>query len=252
MLKSEQLTGLPSIRHGFFTREGGVSKGLYASLNCGFGSGDARADVAENRARVASALGAAELMTVHQIHSPHVVTLTGMPPPDHPPEADAMVTNVPGLAIGVLTADCAPVLLADAEAGVVGAAHAGWKGALLGVVGATVAAMVELGASLPRIRAAIGPALMLESFEVGPEFVERFKEEDPDHARYFHERAAWAKPHFDLPDFVAGRLAAAGVSEIDSMAVDTYADPLRFYSYRRCCHRHEPDYGRQIAAIVKR
>ena len=250
MLTSARLTGLTGIAHGFFTREGGVSTGLYAGLNCGFGSGDERAAVAENRARVIKALGASDLMTVHQIHSPHVVTVTSLPPPSPPPEADAIVTNVAGLAIGVLTADCAPVLMADAQAGVIAAAHAGWKGALLGVVQNTVAAMAELGAVPDRIRAAVGPALMRDSFEVGPEFVERFIAEDADYARYFHERADWTKPHFDLLDFVADRLREAGIKDIDSMAIDTYPDVGRFFSYRRSCHRREADYGRQIAAIA--
>src|SRR5690606_8894233 len=196
------LTALPGVAHGFFTREGGVSTGLYAGLNCGFGSNDQQDDVAENRERVRTALGARSLVTVHQVHSATVHRVTAPWTPETAPKGDAMVTDVPGVALGILTADCAPILFADAEARIIGAAHAGWMGAFLGVASHTVEAMEKLGARASRITAAIGPNLALDSFEVGPEFVDRFEEKDPAWTRYFSSRSGWAKPHFDLAAFV--------------------------------------------------
>lgn len=249
MIESTDLKGQTGITHGFFTRDGGVSSGIYAGLNCGFGSDDVRADVAENRRRVAEKLGAPTLLTAYQIHSPDVVTVTTPWTPQTAPKADAMATNVPGIALGILTADCAPILLADAQAGVIGAAHAGWKGALLGVGTSVVDAMVALGAQKSRIHAAIGPCLALENFEVGPEFVDSFLEKDPSFDVFFSQKAEWPKPHFDLLAFVVQRLRDTGIDHIDPIAVDTYADTESFFSYRRTCHAQEPDYGRQIAAI---
>jgi YfiH family protein len=252
MIESPLLKALPGLAHGFFTRQGGVSGGLYAGLNCGFGSGDDEQAVAQNREHVRQALGADALVTAYQVHSATVHRVTRAWPREQTPQGDAMVTDVSGIALGILTADCAPILFADAEAGVIGAAHAGWKGAFLGVAAATVEAMQALGARRERIAAAVGPCLALESFEVGPEFIDRFTAQAPEWARYFETRAGWAKPHFDLGAFVADRLQAAGVNQPASMAIDTYADEDRFFSYRRSCHRGEPDYGRQISAIMLR
>jgi len=252
MIESPALKALPGVSHGFFTREGGASTGLYAGLNCGFGSGDERANVARNRAHVRQMLEADALITAYQVHSATVHRVTRPWPPGEAPEGDAMVTDVPGIALGILTADCAPILLADRQAGVIGAAHAGWKGAFLGIAAATVAAMEGLGARRERITAAVGPCLALESFEVGKEFVDRFTDRDPAWADYFETRNGWPKPHFDLAAFVIDRLREAGINQPASTAVDTYADEIRFFSYRRTCHRGEPDYGRQISAIVLR
>jgi YfiH family protein len=226
---------LASATHGFFTRRGGVSGGIFASLNCGPGSGDARADVTENRRRAGEALGA-RLLTLYQIHSAEAVVVTG--PWDTGPQADAMATNLPGLALGILTADCAPVLFADCEARVIGAAHAGWKGAAGGVTDAAIAAMESLGARRGRIAAAIGPCISQANYETGPEFRERFP------ARFF------AGSHFDLEGYVAERLAESGIAEIERLGACTYAREEDFFSYRRATHRGEKDYGRQVSAIV--
>lgn len=231
-------------RHGFFTRAGGVSTGLCASLNCGRGAQDDPAAVYENRARVAAAMGVAPeaLLTQHQVHSAKVVTVRG---PDQAQEqADAMVTDQPGLALGVLTADCAPVLLDGGT--VVGAAHAGWQGALDGVIGTTVDAMRALGAG--PIRAVVGPCISQAAYEVGTEFFERFFEEDRDFARYFSGAAREGHMMFNLPGFVLGRLRAEGV-EADWVGACTYGAPEKFFSYRRATHEQAPDYGRQISVI---
>ncbi|WP_343716610.1 peptidoglycan editing factor PgeF [Inquilinus sp.] len=242
---------LPGLSYGFFPRTGGVSEGIFASRNCGFGSGDRRDAVAENRDRCRRELGPAEaLLTVHQVHSPDVATVTAPWTPETAPRADAMVTDRPGLALGILTADCAPILFADAEAGVVGAAHAGWKGALGGVTDATVAAMRALGAVPERIAAVIGPCIGPDSYEVGPEFRDRFLAEDPDSAGFFRIPGAGARPHFDLPGYVAARLRRAGLRQVTVTGLDTLADENRFFSYRRTTLRKEPDYGRQISAIL--
>lgn len=242
---------LPGLSHGFFPRTGGVSEGIFASRNCGFGSGDRRDAVAENRDRCRRELGPAEtLLTVHQVHSPEVATVTEPWTPETAPRADAMVTDRPGLALGILTADCAPILFADAEAGVVGAAHAGWKGALGGVTDATVAAMRALGAVPERIAAVVGPCIGPDSYEVGPEFRDRFLAEDPDSAGFFRIPGAGARPHFDLPGYVAARLRRAGLRQVTVTGLDTLADENRFFSYRRTTLRKELDYGRQISAIL--
>ncbi|MGF1500367.1 MAG: peptidoglycan editing factor PgeF [Paracoccaceae bacterium] len=237
--------------HGFFTRLGGVSTGLYESLNGGPGSADAPAAVAENRARIAAALGAAHLVSVAQVHGATALEVTG-PWPDASlhgrPEADAMVTATPGVALAILTADCAPVLLVDPAAGVVGAAHAGWKGARAGVLDSVVAAMEAKGAGRSRIRAAIGPTIGQASYEVGPEFVERFLDDDPETARFF-AGGRGDRAQFDLPGYCLWRLRAAGVEAVWTGHC-TYADPARFFSYRRATHAGAPDYGRLVAAIA--
>ena len=252
MITLGALNEITHIRHAFFTRAGGVSTGLYASLNVGFGSGDAPAAVAENRARAAARLDLKpdRLVTCYQVHSPTCVTVTEPWTQENAPKADAMVTKVPGLALGILTADCAPVLFADAKAKVIGAAHAGWKGAKGGVLEATINAMVELGAKPSRIVAAIGPCIAQRSYEVGPEFPAPFFEEDPRNRDYF---APARKPEhflFDLPGYVTRRLGDAGVEVVQRCPNDTVVEEDRFFSYRRSCLRGEPDYGRGLSAIV--
>jgi polyphenol oxidase len=245
-LRSELLAG---VRHGFFTRQGGASSGVYAGLNCGAGSNDQRAAVALNRTRVAQALGIAtdRLLSLHQTHSADVV-VAGPDGWAERPLADAAVTDVPGLALSVLTADCAPVLLHDADAGVVAATHAGWRGALDGVLEATLERMERLGARRGRVSAAVGPTISQQAYEVGPEFLERFLDADARHARHFVESEG-GRYRFDLPGFVLDRLRAAGVGEAGWIGACTYSDPARFFSYRRSTHAGEPDYGRLIAAI---
>lgn len=238
------------VRHGFFTRRGGVSDGIYAGLNVGTGSNDDPQRVAENRRRVAGWMGTApdRLVTVHQVHSPHAVVVE-TPFGGERPKADAMVTDRPGLALGVLAADCGPVLYADPQARVIGAAHAGWQGALTGVLEATVEAMERLGARRDRIAAVLGPSIGQDSYEVGPEFFARFRAADAANADYF---AASQKPGhfmFDLNGYTIDRLKAAGVAAY-GLGRCTYADEALFFSYRRTTHRAEPDYGRQISAIV--
>lgn len=251
-LQASSLAALPGVRHGFFTRQGGVSSGIYASLNCGPGSGDAAANVAENRARVAEILGAdpSRLLTLYQKHSAEVVTTDKAWKEGKSPEADAIVTAKPGLAIGVLTADCAPVLLCDAEAGVIGAAHAGWRGALAGIIESTVKAMTKLGARPERITAVIGPTISQEAYEVGAEFREQFLAKEPDSAAFFITDEGSGEPHFDLPAYVADRLARAGVGTIADLGLCTYCEETRLFSYRRSQHHGENDYGRQISAIL--
>ena len=252
MLQAKSLAALAGIRHAFFTREGGVSQGIYASLNGGTGSNDDRALVAENRARMAAALGVAReaLLTAYQIHSANVVVAETPWTHEARPRADAIVTGVPGLAIGVSTADCGPVLLADADARVIGAAHAGWRGALAGVTDAAIAAMERLGARRARIVAALGPMIRQPNYEVGVDLVERFRAADPTNARFFRPAARPGHALFDLPGYVAARLAAAGIAHIEDLAACTYADPARFYSFRRTTHLGEPDYGRHVSAIA--
>jgi purine-nucleoside/S-methyl-5'-thioadenosine phosphorylase / adenosine deaminase len=252
MLQSAALSALAGIRHAFFTREGGVSDGIYASLNGGVGSDDAPALVAENRARMAAALGVApdRLLTAYQIHSPDVVTIDQPWAPADRPRADAIVTATRGLAIGVSTADCGPVLFADAAAGVIGAAHAGWRGAATGVLEATIAAMERCGAGRARIVAALGPMIRQPNYEVGPEFVTRFKADDGANERFFQPAAKPGHALFDLPGYIAARLAAAGIRRVEDLGHCTYADSARFFSFRRSTHRSEKDYGRHINAIA--
>lgn len=242
----------PGFRHGFFTRDGGVSTGLYAGLNVGLGSGDERAAVIENRKRIAATLGTdeARLATVHQVHSADCVSVDGPVSFEERAKADALVTATPGLAIGVLTADCAPVLFADPANGVVGAAHAGWKGAFTGVIGATIGAMETLGARRADIRAVVGPAISLANYEVDAAFRERFLAADPGFARFFAEGARPGHWQFDLPAFCLMQLERAGVGAAAWTGDCTYADEARFFSFRRTTHRAEPDYGRQMSAIM--
>ncbi|WP_129791914.1 peptidoglycan editing factor PgeF [Sphingosinicella sp. CPCC 101087] len=236
--------------HGFLGRRGGVSEGICQGLNVGLGSGDDRAAIAENRRRAVEAVApGATLVTVHQVHSAVAVVATGPWPDEARPHADAIVTDRPGLALGILTADCAPILFADAAAGVIGAAHAGWKGAFGGVVEATVTAMESLGADRARIAAAIGPAIARRSYEVDEGFLRRFTEADPEHERFFTPGRD-GHHQFDLEGFVAARVGGAGVRRVEALGLDTYSDPDRFFSYRRATHRGEPDYGRQISLIA--
>lgn len=240
---------LGNMRHGFFTRQGGASSGVFKGLNCGFGSSDQHDIVAINRARVAAAIGvdADAMAGVHQIHSADVVTVTA--PIADKPQADALVTNVPDIALSVLTADCQPVLFADAQAGVIGAAHAGWKGAVGGVLENTIAAMENLGAERARITAVIGPTISQRNYEVGPEFFDTVLAEDDAAARFFAQGRD-GRYQFDLPGFGLYRLRAAGIADAAWTRHCTYADPERFYSYRRSVHLREADYGRLIAVIA--
>ena len=250
MLASSLLSAIPGLRHAFFTRDGGVSGGVYGSLNGGIGSNDDPAHVAENRRRMAEQMGVRpdHLLSVWQVHSPDAVVATG-PWDGERPRADAMVTRAEGLAIGVTAADCGPILLADPAARVIGAAHAGWKGALTGIIEATVETMEKLGAERSGIVAAIGPLIRQHSYEVGDEFVERFIEAGADNALFFIPGERKGHAMFDLAGFIRTRLENAGVLMIDDIGVDTYSDD-RFYSYRRSVHRNEPDYGRHVHAIA--
>ncbi|MDF2621974.1 MAG: hypothetical protein K0S00_4633 [Xanthobacteraceae bacterium] len=249
-VESPALKALPGIRHAFFTREGGVSQGIYAGLNGGTGSRDDQALVAQNRSRMEAALGVPEghLLTAWQVHSPDCVVVDR--PWDERPHADAVATATPGIAAAVSIADCGPVLFADPAARVVAAAHAGWKGAVGGVLDATLARMEELGASRARVIAAIGPLIRQPSYEVGPEFVENLTGLDPANKRFLAPSARPGHAMFDLPGYIAARLRELGVGTVDDLGLDTYADEARFYSYRRSTHRQEPDYGRLIAAIT--
>ena len=239
---------LSPLRHGFFTRKGGASSGVFSGLNCGTGSSDQSEIVAINRARVADAMSVASdsLVGVHQVHSANAVAVTA--PLDPKPKADALVSATPGLALSVLTADCMPVLFAAPEAGVIGAAHAGWKGAQAGVLEATLDAMVALGAQRDGIHVVIGPCISQRAYEVGPEFFEAFADEDPEAVRFF-AGGAGDRMHFDLPGYGLSRLRAAGVGHAEWTRHCTYYDPDRFFSYRRSVHARDPDYGRLIAAI---
>lgn len=241
---------LAAIPHGFLGRRGGVSIGEMAGLNVGYGSSDDRDAIAENRKlAIAAVLAGAELATVHQVHSADAVAVERPWAQDERPRADAMVTDRPNLLLGILTADCAPVLLADAEAGVVGAAHAGWRGALAGVTDTTIAAMEALGAKRERIAAAVGPCIGQASYQVDETFRGRFLGLDPDSDQFF-AKGPMGRPHFDLSAYVVARLAAAGIHKVEALGLDTYADADRFFSYRRSSHRDEADYGRQLSAIA--
>ncbi len=252
MLRSPLIALQQGIRHGFFTRHGGVSEGLYESLNGGLGSNDAAGRVAENRSRMAAMLGVAptHLVTAYQIHSVEVMVAEAPWPRDAAPRADGVVTRTPGLAVGITTADCGPVLLADAEAGVVGAAHAGWKGALGGIIEGTVAAMERLGAQRARIAAALGPTIRQSNYEVGPEFVARLVAQDGGNARFLTPSTREQHALFDLPGYIVARLMRAEVGRIDDLGHCTYGDPGLFFSFRRATHRAEPDYGRHVNAIA--
>lgn len=246
VIRAVVLGGIP---HGFLGRKGGVSKGAVAGLNVGLGSDDDPQAVAENRRRAVDAVApGARLVTAYQVHSPDAVVAEAWHDAERP-RADALVTDRPGLALGIVTADCAPVLFADAEAGVVGAAHAGWKGAFAGVVESTVAAMERLGADRTRIAAAVGPGIARKSYEVDEAFFRRFAEADPETERFFSlgRPGHW---QFDLEGFVVHRLAEAGLTRIEALGLDTYSEEERFFSYRRATHRGEPDYGRQISLIA--
>ncbi|WP_207456956.1 peptidoglycan editing factor PgeF [Azospirillum sp. SYSU D00513] len=252
MITNGALNDIGHIRHAFFTRQGGVSTGIYASLNAGYGSNDSLEAVTENRARAAAMLGAApdRLITCYQIHSPTCVVVEEPWTRETMPKADAMATRVPGIMLGVLHADCAPVLFADREARVIGAAHSGWKGARGGVLEATVSRMVELGAEPGRITAAVGPCITQQSYEVGPEFPAGFLEEDPANHDFFAPAARAGHFMFDLPGYVARRLTRAGVGRVETSAHDTVAEEELFFSYRRATLRGEGDYARGLSAII--
>ena len=250
-LGSPLLSAIPGLRHGFFTREGGVSDGIYTSLNGGLGSQDDPGYVAENRRRMAEQMGVTpeHFLSAHQIHSPDAVVATGPLDGASRPRADAIVTRVQGLAVGVTAADCGPILLVDPNARVIGAAHAGWKGALSGILESTVGAMEKLGAEPSGIVAAIGPLIRQHSYEVGGEFVERFVQADAENGLFFISSEREGHAMFDLAGFIRMRLENAGVLMIDDIGVDTYSDE-RCYSYRRSVHLGEPDYGRHVHAIA--
>ena len=250
MIEARTLSAIAGIRHGFFTREGGHSGGLYASLNTGLGSDDDRETVKRNRARVCEVLGVSRVVTPHQVHSPDAVIVEV--PWDHDvpgsvPKADAVVTNRPGFAVAVNTADCTPVLFASADGKVVGAAHAGWKGAIGGVLASTVARMRDLGAN--DILAAIGPTISKANYEVGPEFQAQFVARDAANLRFFSPSVKAGHFMFDLPGFVRSQLEPLALAGVEDLGLCTYADEQRFFSYRRTTHRGEPDYGRQLSAI---
>lgn len=246
VIKSRLLSDVP---HGFLGRVGGVSTGIYGGLNCSLGSDDSRENVLENRRRaVAAVMPGAALARVYQIHSPDVVTVTGPIDQDNPPKADALVTDRPNILLAVQTADCVPVLFSDAQAGVVGAAHSGWKGTFTGVNESTINAMEALGASRDRICCAIGPCIAQKSYEVDSNFFQRFVDAGPVNERFFLDGKP-AHYQFDIEGYVAARLAAAGITRVECMGEDTYSQPDRFFSYRRSCHLNEPGYGGQMALI---
>ncbi len=246
-LRANLLSPLP---HGFLGREGGVSTGIHAGLNVGLGSDDDREAILENRRLAVEAVAPGHaLVTLHQVHSAEAIAVTAPFADDARPPADALVTDRPGLLLGILTADCVPVLFADVEAGIIGAAHAGWKGAIDGVTDSTIAAMERLGARRDAIVAAIGPCIARASYEVDAAFARRFAEHDPANERFFADGRRAGHQQFDIEAYVAHRLAAAGLSRIVALGEDTYAQPDRFFSFRRATHRGEPGYGRQIALI---
>jgi purine-nucleoside/S-methyl-5'-thioadenosine phosphorylase / adenosine deaminase len=254
-IEAGNLAALPGVRHGFFTRAGGVSTGLYESLNCGLGSNDDPSLVLENRRRIGRHLGGNDrfgggVITLYQEHGTTAHQVSEPPNRDALPHADAIVSVTPGLVIGVLTADCAPILLADAEAGVVAAAHAGWRGAIDGIIDSAVREMERLGARREHISAAVGPCIAQAAYEVGPEFERAFLSRDPANSVFFRREDEEARPHFDLPGFVTKRLAEAGVGTVEDLSLCTSENESLFFSYRRKTHRGEVDYGRQISAIV--
>jgi hypothetical protein len=252
MMIHADILALAGIRHAFFTREGGVSGGLYGSLNGGIGSSDGADRVAENRSRMAAAIGVEphRFLTAYQVHSPAVVVAEAPWTADTRPRADAIVTRMRALAVGVTTADCGPILLADPKSRVIGAAHAGWRGALAGVVEATIEAMERLGATRGQIRAALGPMIRQQNYEVGSDLIARFAAEDPASNRFFASAGRKDHAQFDLGGYIATRLTRAGVRHVEDLGVCTYAEPGRFFSYRRATHRAEADYGRHVNAIA--
>lgn len=251
-MTASNLAAVNGVSHGFFGRAGGVSSGLYGSLNCGLGSADERDNVLANRSRVAAHLGtsASNLLTCFQIHGADAVLVECPWSPGNQPRADALVTRTPGVALGALAADCAPVLFADAKAGVIAVAHAGWKGALNGIVESTLTVMEQLGSRRGDIRAAVGPCIGPEAYEVGPEFEATFVSANLGYATYFQAGGPAGRAHFDLPRFVADRLRAAGTGSVEHAQACTYVDSDGYFSYRRATHRREADYGRQISAIM--
>jgi polyphenol oxidase len=248
LITSPLFSKIPRLKHGFFTREGGVSQGVYASLNAGIGSNDVQDNVQENRARMANAMGVepSHLLSLYQIHSN--IALDVDRPFETRPQADGLVTKTPKLAISAASADCGPLLFVDPQARIIGACHAGWKGALNGILESTLEKMVALGASKPNIQAALGPMIQQKSYEVGEEFKDKFLEHSDDYAHFF-ENNSKAIPHFNLPAFIEHRLTQAGLTQIDNCGLDTYSD-TRFYSYRRMTHKKEADYGRHLAVIA--
>ena len=250
MYQALALQEVSGIQHGFFTRQGGNSTGPYASLNTGLGSNDDRTTVLTNREHVRNALGATSLVTPYQHHSADVVTLSKPWPVDQPPKADGVVTTTPGVAIAINTADCTPVLFADNTGQIIGAAHAGWQGALSGVLEATVEAMCKLGAELGNIHAAIGPTISKVNYEVGPEFYDRFVAAALSNSQFFLPAMRHDHYMFDLPGFVRTRLASLSLAAVEDLGKCTYAGETEFFSYRRTTHHSEPDYGRQMSAIV--
>ncbi|MGI9406476.1 MAG: peptidoglycan editing factor PgeF [Hyphomicrobiaceae bacterium] len=251
-MQCETFANLEGIRHGFFTRKGGVSDGLYSSLNCGIGSQDEPPLVLENRSRVAARLGGTcdDVLSPYQVHGADALLVDRPWPTDQRPKVDGLVTSTPGLAIGILTADCGPVLFADGTHGVAGAAHAGWKGAIGGVLASTVAVMEAAGAQRPTIHAALGPTISQRSYEVGPEFREAFVDKDAASDRFFTVPPGQSRAHFDLPGFIVSQLKTLGLASVSDLATCTYEDETRFFSFRRATHRNERDYGRQISAIL--
>lgn len=250
-IEAPELASYPNLRHAFFTRQGGVSEGLYASLNGGLGSSDDPERVRENRRRMAAELGveAEAFVSLHQVHSPDAVIVEGPWPADKP-KADGMATRVPGIALAITTADCGPVLFADPHAGVIGAAHAGWRGALTGVMEATIARMEELGARRHKIVAVLGPMISAAAYEVGAELIARFTEADAANARFFAENGRPGHAQFDLPAYIGARLERAGIGTFADLGRCTYQDEQKFFSFRRTTHRGEADYGRLISAIA--
>jgi len=252
MIKVPELEAMQRISHGFFTREGGVSSGIYKGLNVGLGSSDNREDVLENRRRVAEKLGTTpeHLVTPYQIHSTKALSVSGPFAEEDDKRADALVTNTPGVAIGILTADCGPILFVDPDKGVIGAAHSGWKGAVDGILPNTVKAMQQLGADPANITAVMGPMISQQAYEVGPEFALRFLEQSKDNQRFFVPSEKPLHSMFDLPAFIKAQLDQLGLKEVIDLKLCTYADADRFFSYRRTTHNKEPDYGRQISTIM--
>jgi YfiH family protein len=252
MITASKLDAHVKLKHGFFTRLGGVSSGVYKGLNCGYGSGDDNSNIDQNRAIAMAKLGISSenLNTIYQVHSANVVVAQAAWSLDDRPKADAIVTNRPGLAIGIVTADCTPVLFADPKTGVIGAAHAGWKGALSGVLSKTVDQMEQLGADRNQIVAAVGPCIHQGSYEVGPEFVDKFLTKDAQNSQFFIPSSQNNHHLFDLPGFIFNKLSVLGLSVVQSVSEDTYADETKFYSYRRATHAKEADYGRCLSAII--